>query len=226
MTVTCAALDTWREQVLCLLSRPTADPSSFDWWAQIWIPATVAAASLLVALASWLTARRATRIAKDSADAEATRSKQASTREEARDGRDYERSLDQALVALVEAAGSYAAAVDEWVDEASDVEINWRGHPDDTPYPPLPSTAVVYSKLQAAMIYAREGDRTQLGQVDGYIRDVFKSDKRYKASSRMKFLVETIRKWRDGSITAKTFHARVKRKRDTIAEDRDQVSRR
>jgi len=212
---------TWPDQLVCLVRELNRGPSAFDWASQIWIPLLLAIASITVATVSWRTSRRAVQIAKDASDAEATRASKAEAREKARDDWDYAKRLDEGMVGLIEAVGTYAFEVDSWVDEASDIEVRWSGDPDDTPYPPLPSTAQVYSRLHAAMIFSRGDDRIPMGLVDGFVRDVIASRSRWKTSSRLNFLAENLRTWRDGSTTSKTFISRLRRKRDTIRKDRD-----
>ena len=209
------------KSIWCLTEALTNGPSTFEVMAQLVIPTVVAIASLFVAFVSWRTAKRATQIAKDAADSERLRADAEIAREQHRQSSAYSDRLDDRLSALILEIGYYSAAADEWISAASDVELNWGGHPDDIPYPNRPSTSSLFAQLQSTMLAARDDDRIYLAQIDGYINDVITSTSLWKTSRRLKILMRYIRTWRDGSVSAKTFTKRIRTKRNTIAKNVD-----
>lgn len=225
--------DSIRDAIVCMTDQLAQGPDGFDYLTLLIVPVLAALATLYIAFVSWQTARRATKIserataiAEAALDAEHARARAEHERVQESWRRDYESRLDLHFTQLFEAVGQYSASHDAWVDECGDIEDRWRGHPDETPYPPEPSRALLDARLQSAMLQARGDDRIVLGKIDGYIREVMRSKSRWKLSHRLTYLVELIRKWRDGSCTANTFMSRLKRKRTTISLDRDLPPRR
>lgn len=198
-----------------------ASPSTFETWAQLVIPLLAAAASFTVAIAANRSANRATTIAKQGVEAEKLRGEYERAHAEREVERDYAKRLDERLIHLIEALGLYGDAADRWKASADEVDQRWFGDPDEAPYAERPSTAVLVSALQAAMLVARGEDRLYLAQVDGLVRDMLKSPSFWKTARRGKFLMEEIRKWRDGSATGPAFGGRLKRRRNSIQDDAD-----
>lgn len=207
---------------MCILREiEDAAPSAFETWAQLIIPLLAAIASFAVAISANRSANKATAIAKQGVDAERERGDHEREHADREVARDYAKRLDDRLIILIEALGEYGDAADRWVAAVNEIDGEWRGFPEDAPYPDRPSTAVLVSSLQAAMLVAHGDDRLYLAQVDGLVRDTLRSPSFWKTSRRGKVLVEEIRKWRDGSSSDGVFKARLKRKRKAIAEDID-----
>jgi len=218
----CPTGPNWPDQMICylrIISNPASDP--YMVLIQVVVPIIAVFAATGLALASWRTANRATAIADAALRAERDRDSRQSAQDTELREANYQIRLDKRIVALIDALGSYSAAMRAWAIEATDVQIGWGGDPDDAPFPLLPSSLAVYTKLQGAMLFARGDDRLPMAQIDGYIRDFLKSRYHYKTESRVRYLIEQMRAWRDGSVTRKTFMARMTRKRDTIKHERD-----
>jgi hypothetical protein len=225
--------DSIHDALICIGRQLEQGPDVFEYVTLLVVPVAATLATLYIAYVSWQTAKRstkiserATEIAEAALDAEHERGQAEHDRVQENWRRDYESRLDAHFTQLFEAVGQYSASHDAWLDECSDIEIHWRGDPDEAPTPPAPSRALLDARLQSAMLQARGDDRIVLGKIDGYIREVMRSKSKWKLSHRLTYLVEQIRKWRDGSCTAGTFMSRLKRKRTTIELDRDIPPRR
>lgn len=224
---------TVRDALGCLIEVMQRQRDWVDYVALLVLPVLSTGATAILAFVSWRTSVRATRISEVATNIAAA----ALRAEEARDAaehqrvtttwqRDYEARLDAHFAAFVEAIGQYGAAHDRWLDDISEIDMTWNGNPDDAPYPPRPSRALLDSRLLGVMMHAREDDRIPLGAIDGYVRAVMRSPSLWKQTHRMTYLAEVIRPWRDGSCTANTFMNRLKRKRSTVDFDRDTPPRR
>ncbi|QNA93232.1 MULTISPECIES: hypothetical protein [unclassified Microbacterium] len=208
--------------LLCILGEiQDASPTTFETFAQLLVPLLAAVASFAVAISANRSANKATEIAKQGVEAETARGDHERAHAEREVERDYQKRLDERLIYLIEALGLYGEAADQWVSAVDAVDMRWSGHPDEAPYPDRPSTAVLESSLQAAMLVAHEEDRLYLAQIDGLVRDTLKSSSFWKTARRCKFLMAEIRKWRDGSISGPTFSGKLKRRRNLIADDTD-----
>lgn len=208
--------------LLCILREvQDSNPSTFETLAQLVVPLLAAVASFAVAIAANRSANKATKIAQQGVEAEKTRGEHERAHAEREVERDYAKRLDDRLIHLIEVLGLYGDAADRWLAAADEVDQRWNGHPDEAPYPDRPSTAVLVSSVQAAMLVAHGDDRLYLAQVDGLVRDILKSTSFWKTARRGKFLMEEIRKWRDGSTKGPAFSGRLKRRRNSIADDVD-----
>jgi hypothetical protein len=210
--------------VLCLFTSLTDDnPSVFAVFAQLIIPLVLTAASLAIAFLSFRTSQKAKDIADGALRAEGIRADDEKARVEKARIDDYNTRLDAQLIQLVETLGEYSAESASWVYRATEIEMGWGGDPDDIIFPEKPSTGRLTARMQAAMLVAREDDRVHLAQADGYIRVMLKSGSFWKTPGRTRFMMETIRKWRDGSISGKVFKNRILRKRKSMELDRDGI---
>lgn len=215
-----------RGALFCLIAVLDAGPTPFEVFTLLIIPLGVAVTTTFIAFASWRTASKATTISEAALRAEHDRARDELAISEAARREEYAARLDSNFVAFFEASGQYSHEMDRWIDEASELEIHWHGPLDDAPYPPLPSRALLDARLQATMLHARGDDRMVLGTIDGYVRAVIRSSARWKLSNRMDFLVDLIRKWRDGSIRSEVFMSRLQRKRRTVDANLDNPPRR
>lgn len=210
-----------KSAIFCLVAVLDGGPNLFEWFTILVIPLFVGVATTFVAVASWRTASRATAISEAALRAEQERGEMEVALTVAARTEEYAARLDSHFAALFEAIGQYAHEMDRWVDEATEIEIRWGGPPEEAPIPPQPSRALLDARLQATMLHARGDDRIVLGKIDGYVRAVLRSGAKWKLSHRLAYLVNLIRKWRDGSVTSKTSMSRLARKRTSVEENRD-----
>lgn len=154
-------------------------------------------ASLFVGLAAWRTSAKATRIAEAAKTAEETRDKLA-----------YDGRLDDALVRLFEATGSYIEALSTRNQRVDREELNHPGvDPDEIAEAnPLPSTAELTVRMEAAQLVARGIDRAVLAKMNEHLVAIRKTRPTDQELWFRRFIRNT-RRWRTEEYTRSGFLA-------------------
>jgi len=204
--MSCNPHDLWRDYVVCLL-QTQQDPEQFDWWASIWIPVILASASIAVAIASVVTASKATGIAKRSetarVESEAKRSADESARHRADLDERYRERLDDAIVRLFQAIATQIGPLMEWSEKAEYVEIhNHTNDYGELDYPPDPPISEMLACCDAIRLLARPGEDARLAEALGHAMVVTERISGLQRRNTLYALVGELRDWRNGATSS------------------------
>jgi hypothetical protein len=214
----------WQHQLTCFVGV-IAEPSHdiYMIFIQVVVPLLAVIAATLVAIASWRTARRATQIADQALTSELEREARDQARRDDEHASEYQLRLDERIVLLIEAMGVYVGDVNTWLIEVERLQDQTHLTIEEVDAPRLPSSAIVYTSMQGAMLFARGDDRQTLQLVDDYIREVLRTPKtsQWKTDPRVRYLAELLRQWRDTTVTRTDFEKQIADARDTIHQNHD-----
>ena len=178
----------------------------FEWWSQLGMPALVGAVTLVVAFASVLAAREATKIARASelarAEAEVARQEREDQRHKEDLAERYERRLNDALVSLFRSIGEHLGPLAAWSEEAERVEH--RGRTDEygnLAYPNDPAIHDLVARCDVVRLLALRDDApvaTALGHAMVVLEGVHGKCRRVLLGS----FVTALREWRSGAKSA------------------------
>lgn len=184
------------------------DPTAFEVWAQIVLPAIVGFGSLVVAGASWWTSRTATRIAAEATDI----AKEAASAEAAREERAYVLEMNRLLSEFVLAISAHIFEVK--IALKNTVQL---GNGFTIPSPgPAPDDAILIGHLDVARMIAREQDRELLRKLKECLDATAEAPIQIQEHWYLR-IVEAVRNWRNGTWSVNGFEGFLRDKPAIIA---------